>query len=100
METWRERSIPITPARYGCVMAPDISDVVPGLPVFELALKRAKADFLEMPGLQLTTAQARRLWMLDSGVCDAVLAELVGARFLARSRNGSFIRANASMPRV
>jgi hypothetical protein len=81
-------------------MAPDISDVVPGRPMFELALQRAKADFLEMPGLQLTMAQARRLWMLDSGICEAVLAELLGAQFLARSRNGSFVRADGSMPRV
>ena len=81
-------------------MALDISDVVPGGPLLEVALQRAKADFLEMPGLQLTTAQARRLWMLDSGICDAVLAELVGARFLAHSRDGSFVRAEGSMRRV
>jgi hypothetical protein len=81
-------------------MAPHICDVLPGGPLFELALQRAKADFLEMPGLQLTTAQARRLWMLDSGVCDAVLAALVGAQFLARSRNGSFVRADGSMLRA
>jgi hypothetical protein len=81
-------------------MAPNIRDTAQGGSLFDVALQRVKADFLEMPGLQLTTAQARRLWTLDSGVCDAVLAELVGAQFLARSRNGSFVRADASMLRV
>lgn len=81
-------------------MTPEISTLAAGAPLLELAMQRAKADFLEMPGLQLTNAQARRLWMLDAGLCDAVLMELVGAQFLARSRNGSFVRADASMLRV
>jgi hypothetical protein len=59
---------------------------------FDIALQRAKADFIEMPGLQLTPAQARRLWMLEPELCDAVLTELVGSQFLARSGNGIFVR--------
>ena len=61
---------------------------------FETALQRVRADFLEMPGLRLTEAQARRLWALDADVCSAVLAELVASRFLTRSRNDSFVRAD------
>ena len=30
--------------------------------VFAAALRRAQSEFLEMPGLQLTDAQAARLW--------------------------------------
>ena len=40
---------------------------------FATALRRAQAEFLEMPGLQLTEAQAARLWSFDSALCSAVL---------------------------
>ena len=58
------------------------------------ALRRAKGEFLEMPGLRLTLAQAQRLWAIDQALCDAVLATLVEARFLVQSRNASYIRAD------
>jgi hypothetical protein len=60
---------------------------------FTAALRRAKAEFLEMPGLQLTEAQAARLWSFDSALCSAVLTSLVESRFLVRTRNASFARA-------
>ena len=58
-------------------------------------LRRVQAEFLEMPGLRLTRAQARRLWALDDAVCEAVLSALVDARFLIESRNASFMRASS-----
>jgi hypothetical protein len=60
---------------------------------FSHAVSRARAEYLEMPGLKLTSAQAARLWTLDSDTCDAVLTTLVGERFLVRTPNASFIRA-------
>ena len=60
---------------------------------FTAALRRAQAEFLEMPGLQLTEAQAARLWSFDSALCSAVLTSLVESRFLVRTRNASFARA-------
>ena len=36
-------------------------------------LMRIKAEFLEMPGLQLTPLQAQRLWGLDAKACDDAL---------------------------
>ena len=45
-----------------------------------------------MPGLQLTEAQAARLWASDSRVCGAVLQKLVENRFLVRTRNSAFAR--------
>jgi len=60
---------------------------------FTAAVRRAKAEFLEMPGLRLTPAQAQRLWALDRTLCDAVLAALVDAHFLVQSGQASFIRA-------
>ena len=56
-------------------------------------LQRVRAEFLEMPGLRLTRAQARRLWALDEALCDAILAALVDARFLVHSGNVAFMRA-------
>jgi len=62
-------------------------------------LRRVRGEFLEMPGLRLTSEQARRLWRLDQTSCDAVLGALVDARFLARTRDGAFVRQDGSSPR-
>lgn len=61
---------------------------------FVMVLFRVRAEFLEMPGLTLTLAQAARLWALDTTVCSAVLAALVDARFLVRTRHQAFARAD------
>jgi hypothetical protein len=45
--------------------------------------------------LRLTAQQARRLWRLDETACEAVLGALVDARFLAKTRDGAFIRQDA-----
>jgi hypothetical protein len=60
---------------------------------FDCALRRARAEFLEMPGLILTQAQAARLWCCDADLSGAVLSRLEETRFLVRTQNGSFIRA-------
>ena len=39
-------------------------------------LQRIQGEYLEMPGLRLTPAQAQRLWGLERDVCDALLAPL------------------------
>ena len=36
----------------------------------EDVLQRIQGEFVEMPGLRLTAAQAQRLWGLDRDVCD------------------------------
>ena len=56
------------------------------------ALARARAEFREMPGLRLTAAQARRLWTLDAGVCDVVLAELVPLQVIRRTNGDAYVR--------
>jgi hypothetical protein len=58
------------------------------------ALRRVQGEFLEMPGLRLTTAQAQRLWGLDRPACEALLAALVDAKFLFRTRDGAFVRSD------
>ena len=56
------------------------------------ALARARADFLEMPGLRLTAAQACRLWTLDPSVCHSVLSQLVASEFLTATSSQHFVR--------
>jgi len=51
-----------------------------------------------MPGLRLTAQQAQRLWRLDETACEAVLGALVDARFLARTRDGAFVRHDGNSP--
>ena len=60
---------------------------------FADALSRARAEFLEMPGLRLTVAQAARLWASDSAQCHAVLTKLVETRFLVQNGDSAFGRA-------
>ena len=55
-------------------------------------LRRVQSEFLEMPGLRLTGAQARRLWGLDADVCEALLGLLVDANFLFKTRDGAFMK--------
>ena len=64
----------------------------------EEVLRRVQGEFLEMPGLRLTEAQARRLWGLDAASCDALLGALVEAKFLFRTRDGAFMRIEHAAP--
>ena len=45
---------------------------------------RARAEFREMPGMCLTTAQAARLWQLSPDQAQNLLLELVKAGILVR----------------
>lgn len=58
----------------------------------EQMLERIQGEFVEMPGLRLTAAQAQRLWALDPDMCKALLDALVEAKFLSRTRDGAFVR--------
>ena len=61
-------------------------------------VRRIRGEFLEMPGLRLTREQAQRLWRLDERSCNAVLGALLDARFLARTRDGAFVRHDGNSP--
>jgi len=45
---------------------------------------RVRAEFREMPGMCVTTAQAARLWQLSQAGAESLLCELVHAGFLLR----------------
>ena len=54
-------------------------------------LRRVQSEYLEMPGLRLSSAQAQRLWGLDRRTCEELLIVLAAANFLARTKDGSFV---------
>ena len=56
-------------------------------------LERVRGEFNEMPGMQLTMAQAARLWGMDQNVCRAVIESLVDCSFLRWTSTGTVIRA-------
>jgi hypothetical protein len=56
-------------------------------------LERVRGEFNEMPGLQLTMAQAARLWGMDQNACRTVIEALVDAAFLRWTPAGTVIRA-------
>ena len=62
-------------------------------------LLRVRGEYLEMPGLRLTPAQAQRLWGLDAMAAQSVIQALVDARFLRRRPDGTFVRADSDSPR-
>jgi hypothetical protein len=61
----------------------------------ESLLERIRGEYLEMPGLCLTLAQACRLWQMTTPDCEAVLGRLVEDGFLARTGHGAFVSVPA-----
>jgi predicted transcriptional regulator of viral defense system len=55
-------------------------------------LARAKSEFLEMPGLRLTTEQAARLWAVDRATSERILDSLAETGFLWRNARGAYLR--------
>jgi DNA-binding IclR family transcriptional regulator len=53
-----------------------------------------RAEYLEVPGLELTREQAQRMWGLDRAACDELLAALVESRFLRRTRDNRYLLAD------
>jgi hypothetical protein len=62
----------------------------------ESLLHRARGEFLEMPGLRLTPAQAARLWAVDARTSQWILDVLERAGFLLKTRTGAYLRATAA----
>ena len=56
-------------------------------------VERVRGEFNEMPGLQLTLAQAARLWGMDHAACRNVIDALVAAAFLRWTQSGTVVRA-------
>jgi CheY-like chemotaxis protein len=50
-----------------------------------------QAEYLEMPGLDLTSRQAQPLWGLDAPTCAAMFDALVTAHFLRRNHRDAYV---------
>ncbi len=60
--------------------------------VLAFQVRRIYSEYLEMPGLRLTSAQAQRLWGLEADTCANVLVVLIESRFLRRTDSGQYVR--------
>ena len=54
-------------------------------------LERVRSEFVEMPGLNLTTRQAARLWGLEPRMSERLLRFLEESGFLFRTRGDGFV---------
>jgi hypothetical protein len=59
-------------------------------------LHRIRSEFLEMPGLRLTPAQAARLWALDRHTSERLLDRLTNAGFLLKTSEGAYVRESVT----
>jgi len=57
-------------------------------------LQLMRAEYTEIPGLNLTKPQVQRLWGLDTCTTDALLSELIEQRFLRKTHTGAYVRAD------
>ena len=53
---------------------------------------RVRSEFIEMPGLSLTPAEASRLWGVDPDACAQVITALLGSAFLRWTAKGRLVR--------
>ena len=57
---------------------------------YETLLKRIRAEFVEMPGLCLTSEQAQRLCGVERTLCQRMLDTLVERKFLCVTPEGTY----------
>jgi hypothetical protein len=62
---------------------------------FATLVDRVRADFMEMPGLELTLPQAVRLWTIGTDDCRFVIDMLVDAGFLKWTTRRTVVRTGA-----
>jgi hypothetical protein len=55
-------------------------------------LNRLRAEFLEMPGLRLKSAQVQRLCGVERTICEKLLDVLVKEEFLCVTLDGHYAR--------
>src|SRR5262245_46553722 len=67
---------------------------------YQALLKRIRGEFLEMPGLRLTLAQAQRLFGVERALCKVVLDALVDTNFLSVKDDSTYARlTDGNLPR-
>jgi len=63
---------------------------------FAAVADRIRADYMEMPGLELTLPQAVRLWTIGLDDCRFVIDALVEAGFLKWTPRRTIVRTGAT----
>ena len=63
---------------------------------FREVVELMRMEYAEMPELKLTFWQAQRLWNLSVEQCERALGTLMATGFLARTRDGAYVRREAS----
>ena len=58
-------------------------------------LSIVRGEFMEVPGLRLTRGEFQRMWGLDNPTCDALIGQLEDSRFLRRTAQGAYVRAES-----
>lgn len=71
-----------------------VNDAARRTPSGDLVLRRVRSEYIEMPGLRLTAAQAQRLWGLDAATCESLLHTLIESNFLIRAADGTYARVS------
>ena len=66
--------------------------VEPSAGLMSSDIERVRAEYVEMPGLSVTSLQAARLWGLDTLRSEQVLSMLVDSGFLLCDRQGLYRR--------
>lgn len=61
----------------------------------ERALHRLRMVFLEIPGVQLSLAEAARLTELETHICQILLSALENLGFLRRVEDGGYQRQSS-----
>ena len=64
---------------------------------FAIVVDRVRSEFIEMPGMELTMAQATRLWNLGADDCRHVLDSLVDVGFLRWTPRRTVIRTGKNL---
>jgi hypothetical protein len=69
-------------------------------PRLDSLVGRVRGEYCEMPGLQLTFAQACRLWQVDTSTCEMLLEQLLREGFLCKTDKGAYIAAPTTRRRI
>jgi hypothetical protein len=65
----------------------------------EEVLERVRAEYLEMPGMRLSSRQVQRLCGVEMATCTNVLDALVARKFLCLYPDGTYARsADGTLP--
>ena len=62
--------------------------------------ERIRAEYLEMPGMNLTSDQVARLCGMERSTCQTVLDALVDAQFLTLTPDGTYVRRSDEVGRT